>query len=249
MTQIHPKPLDEMVIHRYNWSESTQLEAKALFERGELRHGISIIADRQVAGYGKNGRIWHDEGGNVAITICLDSYGMESWQQLCFIAAVSVGNVLRKLLAEKQVDNAEVRYKWINDVILDDGKISGILLESLQNRFILVGIGVNNQSAPSIKNISTSKLADYVAVPADRIINLIHYEFMEQYSMWSQYGFIPIRNQWMASPYKFREVITVQDSYSKKHHKGTFIGIDREGNLELKREDGQLVRVSIGEML
>lgn len=240
----HPKQLNEMIVHHYNWTESTQLEAKLLFERGKLQHGVSIIADKQISGYGKNGRVWQDDGGNVAMTICLDSVGMENWQQLCFVAAVSVGNVLQTVLPDTPVS-----YKWINDVILGDGKVAGVLLESLNNRFILVGIGVNIASAPVIKGVQTSKVDDYGIITVDSFIKLLQNEFMEQYTQWAHYGFSPIRNQWMARPYRFRELLTVHNPHNKQNYKGIFIGIDRDGNLELSNEHGDLIHINMGEVL
>ena len=52
-------------------------------------------------------------------------------------------------------DGVDIRLKWPNDLILENGKVGGILLESIQvpnsgKIGLIVGVGVNLTSAPKI---------------------------------------------------------------------------------------------------
>ena len=64
--------------------------------------------------------------------------------------------------------------KWPNDVLINNCKISGILLEIIPPSKVIIGIGVNICAAPNIDNISTTCLKEH-GIAVDRI------EFMRTY--------------------------------------------------------------------
>lgn len=127
----------------------------------EKNYGTIVISNEQTNGYGKNNRQFmsnKDVGIYMSILInpnCL----IEESLKITILTSVAV------LSAIKSVYNLDVKLKWVNDIILNDLKVGGILCESqinLNNNIIdnmIVGIGINVKEfdfPPSLKNIATS---------------------------------------------------------------------------------------------
>ena len=127
----------------------------------EKNYGTIVISNEQTNGYGKSNREFlsnKDIGIYMSILInpnCL----IEESLKITILTSVAV------LSAIKSVYNLDVKLKWVNDIILNDLKVGGILCESqinLNNNIIdnmIVGIGINVKNfefPPSLKNIATS---------------------------------------------------------------------------------------------
>ncbi|WBB38740.1 biotin--[acetyl-CoA-carboxylase] ligase [Parvimonas micra] len=127
----------------------------------EKNYGTIVISNEQTNGYGKNDRQFisnKDTGIYMSILInpnCL----IEESLKITILTSVAV------LSAIKSVYNLDVKLKWVNDIILNDLKVGGILCESqinLNNNIIdnmIVGIGINVKEfefPPRLKNIATS---------------------------------------------------------------------------------------------
>lgn len=127
----------------------------------EKNYGTIVISNEQTNGYGKNDRQFisnKDTGIYMSILInpnCL----IEESLKITILTSVAI------LSAIKFVCNLDVKLKWVNDIILNDLKVGGILCESqinLNNNIIdnmIVGIGINVKEfdfPPSLKNIATS---------------------------------------------------------------------------------------------
>ena len=127
----------------------------------EKKYGTIVISNEQTNGYGKSNREFlsnKDIGIYMSILInpnCL----IEESLKITILTSVAI------LSAIKSVCNLDVKLKWVNDIILNDLKVGGILCESqinLNTNLIdnmIVGIGINVKEfefPPSLKNIATS---------------------------------------------------------------------------------------------
>lgn len=127
----------------------------------EKNYGTIVISNEQTNGYGKSNREFlsnKDIGIYMSILInpnCL----IEESLKITILTSVAI------LSAIKSVYNLDVKLKWVNDIILNDLKVGGILCESqinLNTNIIdnmIVGIGINVKEfefPPSLKNIATS---------------------------------------------------------------------------------------------
>ena len=127
----------------------------------EKNYGTIVISNEQTNGYGKSNREFlsnKDIGIYMSILInpnCL----IEESLKITILTSVAI------LSAIKSVCNLDVKLKWVNDIILNDLKVGGILCESqinLNTNLIdnmIVGIGINVKEfefPPSLKNIATS---------------------------------------------------------------------------------------------
>jgi BirA family biotin operon repressor/biotin-[acetyl-CoA-carboxylase] ligase len=165
----------------------------------------------------------------------------ENPAEICYVAALAVEAVLRKLLVDKKV-----QLKWINDVLVNHKKISGILLEKTAAGFILVGIGLNirnNQEHDAINATSLEALG--CDASSDSIREQILEKFCYFYNLWVDYGFAPIRAQWLIAAYGLNKQVEVRTKKDSKF--GIFIGMDADGNMLLLEND-KVVSVIAGEV-
>ena len=134
-----------------------------LKDKSELlqRNGLVVIAEMQVSGRGRAGRKFTSvKGNNVTFSVVLHpNLPLEEIQIFALLAGVAVARVL-----ENYVKN--IRLKWPNDVLVNEKKICGILLETINipdHSFpvLIMGIGLNTKGCPNdypeeLQNIVTT---------------------------------------------------------------------------------------------
>ncbi len=125
----------DAVIHRFGEISSTQSEARRLIDAGDADAGHIIVADRQTKGRGRFGRTWlSPQGGLYATFIVTARPG------LSLVSGVAVIRALARF-------GVHAGLKWPNDVMLNEAKLAGILIETA-GELALVGIGINLTAAP-----------------------------------------------------------------------------------------------------
>jgi BirA family biotin operon repressor/biotin-[acetyl-CoA-carboxylase] ligase len=163
--------------------------------------------------------------------------------QRSFVAACA----LRRALAIYVDPNLLVQ-KWPNDVLLQGGKVAGILLESsgsgLNVDRLTIGIGVNLGYAPKdVPDASFAPvgLADLTGqtVPVETFLEVLAAEFAAVEHKLVRQGFAEIRAEWTAQAARLGQVITARTN--RETHKGYFEGLDEDGNLLLLTPSGKRV--------
>lgn len=156
-----------------------------------------------------------------------------------FVAALALRDALRPLSGA-----ATVTLKWPNDVLLNGGKVAGILLESTSG-LLVIGVGVNLVAAPDPGEVEAGALRP-VAVLSETGTTIAPEAMLTQlataYARWEQRfvteGFAPIRAAWLADAARLGETITAR---TPRHtHVGRFDTIDETGNLVLTTATGRL---------
>lgn len=110
--------------------------------------GDVVVAERQTAGRGQRGRVWHSPAGaNLMFSVVLDTSFLRSGEQFLLLRAVAVALV--EAFASFGLD---ARIKWPNDIYIGDRKAVGILIDhTLGEGGMLarsgVGIGINVNQA------------------------------------------------------------------------------------------------------
>lgn len=125
----------KLIVHHIVSTTSTQQETRGLIAEGKAKHGDIIVADEQTAGKGRFGRSWISPKGGLYATVIVSSVPLISLK-----AGLAVVRVLRSV-------GINAGLKWPNDVLVEDRKIAGILIETMEE-LSLVGIGLNLTLAP-----------------------------------------------------------------------------------------------------
>ncbi len=145
---------------------------------------------------------------------------------------------------------ARLAIKWPNDVLLNGGKVAGILLESAGSGAgldaVAVGIGVNLAAAPGAAALDDGALPPVSvlgetghAVGAEDFLDLLAPAFARWQAQLDQHGFAPIRTAWLARAARLGQTITARTGTTTRT--GRFEGIDDGGALVLTTAAGREV--------
>jgi len=111
-------------------TDSTQRSAQRL----EAQPGEVIVAWRQTSGHGRLGRRWADtEHDGIAVTIVIHP---DNCERLAIASAVGTARGVEAVLRRP------VGIKWPNDIMVQQRKLAGILIEQSDST-ALIGIGIN----------------------------------------------------------------------------------------------------------
>ncbi len=175
-----PGPL-RFRVHYVEKCASTQDVAEALVEQG-VSEGTIVLAEEMSKGRGRMGREWIATKGGLWLTIILKPRKVRYLQLLSLVAGVSIVEGIEDFLGVKTM------LKWPNDVLYNDLKIAGILVEGRVEAdivdYILLGIGLNvNNELPSQLEGKATTLADVIGMKIPRIplLRAILYKFNKNY--------------------------------------------------------------------
>jgi BirA family biotin operon repressor/biotin-[acetyl-CoA-carboxylase] ligase len=121
---------------------TSTLDVAHTLARDGAPEGTLILAERQTAGRGRSGRAWASEdGAGIWSTILARPTDEAALDVLSLRVGLAAANVLESFTAD------EIRIKWPNDLVLDGGKLGGILIESRWREervdWVAIGMGIN----------------------------------------------------------------------------------------------------------
>ncbi|PWE34126.1 biotin--[acetyl-CoA-carboxylase] ligase [Maritimibacter sp. 55A14] len=224
--------------------DSTNAEAARIAD--SLAGPCWIMARRQTAARGRRGRAWASPEGNFAATLVLrpaEAPGQAALRS--FVAALA----LRETCAGLTGREAAFSLKWPNDVLLNGGKLAGILLESVgaggRLTHLAIGIGVNLTAVPPPEAVEPGATPP-VALAPETGIRPGQEAFLDAlaaaYARWeyqfTTYGFAPIRSAWLAHAARLGQPITARTA--RETHEGTFETVDETGALVLNGPRGRV---------
>jgi BirA family biotin operon repressor/biotin-[acetyl-CoA-carboxylase] ligase len=221
-----------------------------LNEAARLAPGLTapewILAHRQTAARGRRGRVWVNPVGNLSATLVMRPGGAPDQAALrSFGAAIALFDAC--VAVTGRADGLAL--KWPNDVLLNGGKLAGILLESAGQgggvAHLAIGIGVNLVAAPAADAVErgavrpVSLLSETGAhVGAEVFLTHLAAAFARYETQFQTYGFEPVRTAWLARAARLGEVITARTATSETS--GTFETVDGQGNLVLMTTKGRV---------
>lgn len=178
--------------------DSTNAEAVRRAKAGAPA-GIAITASTQTAGRGRSGRGWSTAGADLALSVLLrPPLTPAAAAASSFVAALAVADFAAARLPAESAP----KIKWPNDVMIGDGKLSGILLEASgaggQVEWLVIGIGVNLAPAerPGAANpIDIVTAGGLPLTPQEAATGLLD-DLGRWVDIWLEQGFGPIRDAW-----------------------------------------------------
>ena len=204
-----------------------------------------ILARRQTAGRGRRGRDWRDPEGNFAATLVMrPSEPAVQVALRSFVAALALFDACVAATGRSEM----FTLKWPNDVLLNGGKLAGILLESSgqggQISHFAIGIGVNLIHVPETGAVEPGAVAPVslaqatgVAVTPEEFLDLLAPAWAAREAQFRTQGFGPIREAWLARAARLGEEIVARTA--KDAWRGRFETVDAEGNLVLSTSEGR----------
>ncbi len=213
--------------------------------REPVREGDWLIADRQVAGRGRQGRDWFDGSGNFMGSTTVELHaGDPPAHSLSLMTGLAVYEAVAPLCPPHR----KPQLKWPNDVLLGKAKLAGILLERSGQR-VVVGIGVNLAKAPQLPDRETIALGDLGPAPdRDRFAQDLAAAFATELERWRTFGLEPQIRRWLAVGTPEGTPLTVHDP-SGEVLSGYFAALAPDGSLRLRLDDGSERAIHAGDVM
>ena len=234
----------------YDETDSTNNRAKEAGNNKEP-HGTLFVADMQMAGKGRRGRVWKSpSGSSIYMTILLypDIPPVKA-PQLTLIMALAVAEGIR------EVTGLETKIKWPNDIVVNKKKVCGMLTELSAElsciNYVVIGIGINanmKEFPDEIKDIASSLYIESgKQVKRAYVIEAVGRYFEKYYEAFIKAGDLSTitdeYNTMLANAGKQVRIIG-----NDKEEIYTAVGINPEGGLVVKDDDGNLKEIRSGEV-
>ena len=224
---------------------STSADLLARLAAGEAaQEGQWLVADRQSAGRGRQGRSWLDGPGNFMGSTAVRLLPQDpAPASLSFVAALAVYEAVLAHVATPQA----LQLKWPNDVLLGGAKLAGILLERAGDAAV-IGIGVNLAWSPELAGRATGHLKTIGPAPGrDAFARELAAAFDRELDRWRQFGLEPILARWLAAAHPAGAPLAVHGA-DGSCVAGTFDGLEADGALRLRLADGAARVIHAGDV-
>lgn len=240
-------PLDE--IRYFDSISSTNDEALA-WAASDAKDLSLVVADEQTAGRGRLDRKWFTPPGTaLAFSLILHPTADEKphLSRMVGLAALSVAD---PLLAR----GLSPRIKWPNDILLNERKVAGVLIESVWSGdkvdCVVIGIGINilKGSVPGAESLRfpATSLEDELGSPVERA-EVLHDVLSALISLRPLLGTDEFMARWeKLLAYRGRQVQVEMEGEGTVV--GSVSGLDRDGSLQLRDENGKSITVQFGDV-
>jgi BirA family biotin operon repressor/biotin-[acetyl-CoA-carboxylase] ligase len=225
---------------------STMDIARRKAEEGAVE-GTVVLSEEQTKGRGRFDRVWVSPAGkNLYLTLIM----RPSVERLRCLSIVSP---LAMALAVEDVTGLAPRIKWPNDVLINDRKLSGILIESESSgasvRYALVGSGLNVnldvENSAEIAEIATSLKRELGREVAREEMLAAFLNRFERLYKDAPVGDL-VYQQWRSRLDTLGRDVSVR--FREQVYEGLAEDVDSDGNLILREGDGTLRTVEAGEV-
>jgi BirA family transcriptional regulator, biotin operon repressor / biotin---[acetyl-CoA-carboxylase] ligase len=268
LMQLAGRPVRDWQIEIVDETGSTNADLMARFK--ELpRNGTAVarkpivrVAYSQTAGRGRRGRAWVADPGNALLfsIACVLPRPMEGLSGLSLAVGTAVLAALNGLPLSA---SARLALKWPNDVLLDDGKLAGILIETAwhtrEASAVVIGIGINLHGAAALAaQIDAAGRHDPLHAPGsgpaslsrawpnanltDTLAAMLN-TLDSTLASFAADGFRAFRQPWLAAhAYAGREVVLLEQGVEVA--RGIAAGIDEHGQLQIDTPNGMRTAAS-----
>ena len=212
--------------------------------------GDVVLAEYQSAGKGRRGNQWVSPlAGGIYLSV---GWRFEKSPVAPGLLSLYTGVAIVRALKETGMDN--ITLKWPNDILIDDNKLGGVLLELRGETCgaidVIIGVGINYELPEQvIKNID-QEVTDICRhtkqrLPRNKIVALLISHIFEVFDSVQEETNIELLNEW-------REYDCYKDQLARlilpdREIHGLLKGVDEQGSL-LMSVDGNIQRYTSGEI-
>jgi BirA family biotin operon repressor/biotin-[acetyl-CoA-carboxylase] ligase len=226
--------------------DSTNDYLKKLVRNQSLENYSVVTAELQTNGKGQRGSVWTSEKGkNIIMSMLVKDFAVSS--STLFDLNIVVSLAVLQSLIPLNIPNLTI--KWPNDIMSDDKKIGGILIEncfksdSSVDSVIGIGLNVNQLEFESLPQASSLALITGTTIDREALLKQIVNEIQENINSW-KFTTPLLREMYTNLLFKRNEKMVFQDS-DLLFFNGVIQGITPLGRLIIQHENGNLIDFDI----
>lgn len=249
---------------------STNTELKRL-ARMDAPEGLLYLTDEQLVGRGRLERSWHAPAGSSLLASLLfrpgDYLPPAQAQQLTMICSLAMADAI------KNVANVMPGIKWPNDIVWNDGKkLGGVLTESEiegdQLAWVVVGLGLNvnldfsdyihpepdRPGRPDSGHPPLAETATSLSIILQQDTGHLRLPLLQRYLENVEQRYTALkegqspRREWERRLMGIGQAVTVKFVDNARQHRGVMIGVDENGGLRIRQDDGTVKTVLAGDV-
>ena len=236
-------------IHYFDSIGSTNDEAVAWAKKGAKDLSL-VVADEQTMGRGRLDRPWFTPPQTaLAFSLVLRPTYAEKplLSRTVGLAALALADVLQTLNLNPQI-------KWPNDILLNGRKLAGILIEATwfedEAQSIVIGMGMNvaKASVPTtdILGFPATSLENNLGYIPDRNV-ILHAILANIIALRPHMGTEAFMSSWEKKLAYYGRQVRVEMG-GEKSVSGKVIGLESDGSLKLRGDDGKVMAVRFGDV-
>ena len=230
--------------------DSTNNYAKKIAEDG-APSGTLVITEDQYGGRGRRGRTWvNPPGSSIAMTLVVrPELAPNHASMMTLVMGIAIAKACKKTAG------VETKIKWPNDVIVDGKKICGILTEMSADpdriHYVVIGAGINvniQSFSEEIKEVATSlQMVTGKRLHRADLISSCMEEFEKCYEKFIQTEDLSLLLE------EYHNLLVNKDQKvcvldPGGEYTGTALGIDKNGELIVRKDNGEVTLVYAGEV-
>lgn len=238
-------------IYIYDEVKSTNTIAK-FFTKNNCENGTVIISEKQTHAKGRSGKDWDSPKGGIWLSIVL--YPLIEINKVPLIT-IATGVAIAKTFEKIGIKNAKI--KWPNDILINNKKIAGILIESkTKNNAInkmIIGVGIDaNLDFEDLSEYAKEKATTFKKEGIDVDVNTPIKIFLEEFEkvclLLREKKYEEILNESRKRSHTIGKTIEVREPFGRKYE-GYVVGINKHGSLIIQKGDDSFEAVLFGECI
>lgn len=226
--------------------ESTNDYLKDLVRKQSLENYSVVTAELQTKGKGQRGSTWSSEKGkNIIMSMLVRDFALSTSSMFDLNIVVSLA-VIHSLIP---LNIPKLAIKWPNDIMSDDKKIGGILIEncfksdSSVDSVVGIGLNVNQLEFENLPQASSLALIAGMTIEKEALLEQIVNEIQENINSW-KLNVQFLRDRYTNLLFKKDEKMVFQGSEGLFFN-GAIQGITPLGRLVIEHENGDLIDFDI----
>ncbi|HKX87150.1 MAG TPA: biotin--[acetyl-CoA-carboxylase] ligase [Flavobacterium sp.] len=230
--------------------DSTNDFLKGLAQNQTLENYTVVTAKSQTKGKGQHGAIWQTEEDKNLITSILIK---ETLSTIEGVFELNISVALGIIEALKKFKIPSISIKWPNDIMSENKKIAGILIEnSIKSdgkieSIVGIGLNVNQTNFDNLPKASSLKGVTNVEYDIDTILEIIVLEIQKKIELIIQNQSLLLWQDYEKNLFKKGIPMAFEEQNGHKFM-GIIQGVTKTGKLEIQLEDDSKRQFSIKEV-
>lgn len=239
----------DLIVYKETGSTNDDVEKEG---QAGAPSGVLVVADKQTAGRGRNGRVWQTpEEKNIAMSLLLrPSFPAVKSPMLTLLMGMALAEGLENVCGRR------VGIKWPNDIVLNKRKLCGILTElhiapDGKTYDVVIGVGINvnqNEFAPDIRDMAGSLYTETgCEYDRNKVIAAVMDCFEKDYALFLENENLKsLRQAYEERLLNKGNTVRVLDPQGE--YQGKALGITDTGELMVRKDTGEQVTINAGEV-